>query len=384
LRPDAVLDALSTPTAILNEKGIIIEANTAWRELALCPDHLQLIGTVGDSYLRLCECAIGEMSGAAIVKKGLGRVLSGHLTVFERTCRAVRQSAYQYLRVRVKSVDTSDPLRLMVSLKDVTELAEAQQVAHDLSQRVLDAEMNERQRFATELHDSVGQSVVSLNLSLLRLRMLIDQNDEISSVLTDMGTAIDEVQTQIRTVSYLLQPPWPEETGGLEICSSQFVQGFARRAGLKAHIRMPRQPCPIDSDRQMALFRILQEALVNVHRHALATTVAVELVDNGAEIVLRVKDDGQGIRHANGTDFAPGAGMLGMRARLKEFGGTLKIDSGPAGTILTASLPVDAENVLNIPKRQRGAVATSKSAGSPVWLGHRTIAGPRHSSNQRY
>jgi signal transduction histidine kinase len=381
--PDAIFDALSTPIAILNEEGVIVGTNASWRELADNPDHIGLIGITGDNYLCLCEGATGDVSGAAMVKKGLERILTGQASGFERTCHTLRRAFHQYLRVQIKRVDASYPGRLIVAVKDITELTEAQRTARSLGQKILDAEMNERQRFATELHDCVGQNIVSLNLSLSRLGSLVSQTDDVSDILKDMKGALDDVQAQIRTVSYLLQPRWPEEAGGLESAASQFVQGFARRAGLTAEFQA-RGPCTIDADRQFALFRILQEALVNVHRHAFATAVSVEITNNGAEFILQVKDDGRGLRQASGTPFTPGAGMLGMRARLRQFGGTLKVDSCSAGTTLTASLPIVSENVqLAVPRPAEPDRPKTQLPASAL-LRDRNVGFSSHSSNQRY
>lgn len=339
---DAVLDSLGTPVAILNEDGRIIATNATWRQLARVCRQKSLIGSVGDNYLTLCEAAGRSVPGSAMMRKRLGRMLTGRLSLFERIC-TLRGDRRMRLQMRFQRVESSLPLRLIVSVRDVTELTEAQRTARYLNQRVIDAEMNEYQRFASELHDSVSQSIVSLNLNLSRLGMLTDHSDQITDILGEMRSAIDQVHAQIRTVSYLLQPPWPEEAGTFDKVVPQFVEGFARRAGLEVDMHAQGGPCTIDSERQFALFRILQEALVNVHRHAHASTVTVELTNNATDVVLRVRDDGHGICGGGDTDFKPGAGLLGMRARLRQFGGTLKIETGPAGTCLTANLPARAE-----------------------------------------
>lgn len=341
---DAVLDALGTPLAILNEDARIIKANAAWRGAAGRAGQSKLLGTIGDNFLHLCEDAAGEVSGVGALAKGLERVLAGRLSLFERACHMLSRNWRQYLQVRVARVSDADPMRVIVSLKDITDFMEAQRTVRDLDRRILDAETNERRRFAAELHDSVGQSMFSLGLNLSRLRSLVDETEEASRLLSEMKTGLDEVYAQIRTVTYLLQPPWIEEAGGFESMIVQFIQGFARRAGLSAEIRTEGELCTIDSARALVLFRILQEALINVHRHANATKVIAEVCTYADKIILRVQDDGHGICHTGSTVWTPGAGMLGMRARLRQFAGTIKIDGSDAGTILTVSLPMRQES----------------------------------------
>src|SRR5262249_29776470 len=158
--------------------------------------------------------------------------------------------------------------------------------------------------------DSIGQNLVSLGLWLSRLKMVTPQTEGMETIIKDMSAALQEAHAQIRTLSYLLRPPWPEQEGGLEKAIHQFVHGFSQRAGLMVDVHLDGSPCRLDRSRELTLFRILQEALVNVHRHAHANFVSVELVNRENEVTLRVVDDGRGFPTVDGVPVAPGVGIM--------------------------------------------------------------------------
>ena len=331
------MDALNCPVAFLDETGQILEVSASWR--SLFSHGRGVVGAVGENYLDICEMRSDAISGASALRGGVARALGcGHPT-FERTCREIRDLKRHDYRIRIKRLRHCDPHRYLVSHEEITELSEAQEVALQASERVGDIQADERQRLAEDLHDSVGQSLVSVGLGLARLRMIAPQTDSVTALTSDLSRELQEVHAQIRTLSYLLHPPWPEESGGLELAIREFVEGFARRAGLKADVRIDGPPCEMDRPRQLVLFRILQEGLVNVHRHAHATVVIVEFDNRRREATLEVRDDGRGFATGDAAAFSPGVGLLSMRARAQRFGGELKVDTGPTGTTLTVRMP---------------------------------------------
>jgi signal transduction histidine kinase len=169
--------------------------------------------------------------------------------------------------------------------------------------------------------------------------MVSPQTDGMATIIRDMSAALAEAQTQIRTLSYLLRPPWPAQEGGLENAVRHFVMGFGQRAGLTAEVRLYGPPCRVDRSRELTLFRILQEALVNVHRHAHASVISVELANRGKDVTLQVTDNGHGFQAPEGVMVTPGVGIMGMRTRITQFGGELSIDSRSDGTTLSVRLP---------------------------------------------
>jgi signal transduction histidine kinase len=335
----STLDALSTPVALLDQSGRIIGTNTAWRDVAGLPGPNTAIADIGANYLQICEAADGNGSGAVGMRNGLSRMLAGRQRSFEGTCRLLQDGSPRVFQIRGKRLDHYIPVRFLVSHEEITELTQARDSAGEVGERILEVRAEERQRLATELHDSIGQSLVSLGLWLSRLRMVTPQTEGVATIIRDMSAALAEAQSQIRTLSYLLRPPWPEQECGLENAVRQFVQGFGLRAGLTAEVRLHGPPCRVDRSRELTLFRILQEALVNVHRHARANGVLVELANCGKEVTLQVTDDGHGFAAQEGAMIAPGVGILGMRTRVTHFGGELSIKSRSDGTTLSVRLP---------------------------------------------
>ena len=333
----STLDALSMPVVLLDQAGHIIGMNAAWHEIAKLVGSDNAIHDCGSNYLQICEAAAGDLFGAAL-RNGVGAVLAGKHKSFERTFRLLQDGVPRDFKVRIKRLEHYRPARFLVSHEEITELTRARESVRESGERVFEVQAEERQRLATELHDSIGQNLVSLGLWLSRLKMVTPQTEGVSTIIADMSAALQEAHAQIRTLSYLLRPPWPEEEGGLEKAIQQFVQGFGQRAGLIAEVRINGTLSKLDRSRELTLFRILQEALVNVHRHAHANIVTVEFINSDAEVTLRVSDDGRGFPVCDGIPASPGVGILGMRTRLMQFGGELHIESGPNGTALTARL----------------------------------------------
>jgi signal transduction histidine kinase len=175
---------------------------------------------------------------------------------------------------------------------------------------------------------------------LARLEQLAAPDTELSAVVSEIAEALQQAHSEVRTLSFLLQPPWLEARGAFGQAIRDFVMGFARRAGLRAHVQLCRFPANLGRGRELTLFRVLQEALVNVHRHAHADEVSVEFSNSGKNLVLKVRDNGRGMLTAEGAAPTPGVGILGMQGRLRKFGGDLRIISAEDGATLVAKLPI--------------------------------------------
>jgi two-component system NarL family sensor kinase len=340
----STLDALSTPVALLDEVGDIIGANAAWRDLTTLFGFEKTDGFARNNYLQVCEAAAGDPVARSVLSSRVKSVLSGRHRVFEHTCRFTSGGATRDFNVRLTHLERYVPARFLVSLEEITHFAQAEGTAREMDERVFEVQAEERQRLAAELHDSIGQSLVSLDLWLTRLRMTAGQADGVAQIIADMSAAVREAHSEIRTLSYLLRPPWPEEPGGLEKAVQQFVEGFAQRASIAAETKVYGGPCQIGRARELALFRILQEALVNVHRHAHAQTVRVELTSSNTMVMLKVSDDGHGFPSTESASAAQGVGILGMQSRIAHFGGELEIDSTGNGTTIVVVLPLSQDS----------------------------------------
>ena len=226
----------------------------------------------------------------------------------------------------------------------------------NLSQRLLRVQDEERRRVARDLHDSSGQTLTALKLSVGLLQKELANDERISEELTGIALLADEALQEIRTTSYLLHPPMLDEAG-FTSAAQWYVEGFARRSGMKVRIdfapEVERLPNPIET----ALFRVLQESLTNVHRHSGASEVEVRFLREAHAVILEVRDYGRGIPQELLSRLGQsvrdsGVGLSGMCERLNELKGDLEITLADPGTRLRAIVPLSSQTVAHaLPSR---------------------------------
>jgi signal transduction histidine kinase len=214
-----------------------------------------------------------------------------------------------------------------------------------LSARILELQDVERRKIARELHDSVGQFLAGLKLNLGRLqRWELDPGHENGPLLIESLDLTDKAITEVRTISHLLHPPLLDELG-FHSAARWYTEGFAKRSGIPVELHLAEVVERLPKEIEIALFRVLQESLTNVYRHADAKGVDVEVQCTDTEVVLTVSDNGKGIPRNVLEKFrageAGGIGLAGMRERLAELGGTLDVESLPNGTKICATLPTN-------------------------------------------
>lgn len=212
-----------------------------------------------------------------------------------------------------------------------------------LSARILELQDVERRKIARELHDSVGQFLAGLKLNLDRLqRRELEVTDQSNLLLSETIDLTDRAIREVRTISHLLHPPLLDELG-FHSAARWYAEGFAKRSGIQVQLQLAEILERLPRDIELALFRVLQESLTNVHRHAKASHVDIEVQCSDDEVILLVCDDGKGIGRESLLRFrsghAGGIGLAGMRERLAELGGRLEVESGPSGTRIRATLP---------------------------------------------
>jgi two-component system NarL family sensor kinase len=213
----------------------------------------------------------------------------------------------------------------------------------ELSLSVLRIQDDERRRVARDLHDTVGQTLASLKITLSTLEEAVARDPQTADLFIDLNRLADQALREMRTTSYLLHPPLLDEAG-FAAAASWFVDGFNKRSSVQVSLQFPkgvRLPASVE----IVLFRVLQESLTNIAKHASAATVDVHLQVDRKAISLSVRDYGKGISaerlaKMNGSGSDVGVGIAGMRERLKELGGQLAIESDSTGTILRASVPM--------------------------------------------
>ncbi|HKS75909.1 MAG TPA: PAS domain S-box protein [Terriglobales bacterium] len=216
-----------------------------------------------------------------------------------------------------------------------------------LSTRLMQLQDEERRRIARELHDSVGQymTALAINLDLLGETAVENRNH----LLAESRQLLDQCLAEIRTLSHLLHPPLLDETG-FASAAQWYVEGFARRSGVQVELRLP-QIHRLPDNVEITLFRVLQETLNNIHRHSGSNKAEVSLELQGNNVILQVRDFGQGIQperlerfRLSGTGV--GVGLAGIRERVSELGGAMRITSGRGGTCIRIAVPVHHQDTL--------------------------------------
>ena len=213
-----------------------------------------------------------------------------------------------------------------------------------LSARILDLQDAERRRIARELHDSVGQYLVGLKINL---EQLVSTCPNLSAtnekLLTETVALAERSMLEVRTISHLLHAPLLDEVG-LESATRWYADGFAKRSALKVSLHLDPIINRLPKEVELALFRVLQESLTNVHRHAGAKSIEVVLTCSAGHVSLSVIDEGIGRSADVLTRFlsgrASGVGLAGMRERLAELDGTLEVERRSRGTAVRATIPV--------------------------------------------
>jgi signal transduction histidine kinase len=231
-----------------------------------------------------------------------------------------------------------------------------------LSARILELQDVERRKIARELHDSVGQYLAGLKLNLGQLQAKKSQLSlDSPALLSETMDLTDRAIGEVRTISHLLHPPLLDELG-FDSAARWYVEGFSKRSGIEVRLHVGDIVKRLPKEIELALFRVLQEALTNVHRHANARSVHVVITCTDEEAVLVVQDDGRGISKEVLEKFrgglAAGIGLAGMRERLGELGGTLEVQSEKTGSILRATLPTSACDS----RRRTAAEASDRSS----------------------
>lgn len=216
-----------------------------------------------------------------------------------------------------------------------------------LAARIETIRERERTTIAREIHDVLAQELTRLKIDLVwlarRLGRPVDEaaRPELVARVTDATTQTDTAITTVQRIATELRPVILDSLG-LPAAVEWQTDDFARRTGLKGTAKTPRGEFTLDRDRATALFRILQESLTNIARHAGATAVAVTLSDESGAVTLKVQDDGRGITTVQASDLHS-IGLIGMGERAQAFGGEIRIAGTPgAGTSVTVRIPREA------------------------------------------
>ena len=225
------------------------------------------------------------------------------------------------------------------------ELSDSYNQMRTLTGRLMRAQDDERRRIAQMLHETTAQDLAALKMLLARLNRTADRlSDSERSALTESMSLAEQSMTAIRTLSYLLHPPFLDEKGLLSALR-WYAAGFAERSGIPVELDLPEHFDRMGLDTETALFRIVQESLTNIHRHAGSENARIRLRQDAETLVLEIEDRGHGIPKASLQDITGrggvvGVGIAGMSERIEQLGGHLEITSGDNGTTVRVRLPL--------------------------------------------
>ena len=228
---------------------------------------------------------------------------------------------------------------------DITRRKQIENELRILSGRLLSLRDEERRRLARDLHDSVGQMLAGAGMNLAMVhRRLSNAEPATRQLLTDLGLLIEQSVKEVRTLSYLLHPPLLDEVG-LPSALEWYVSGFCSRSQIKVKLEIAPDLGRFRNELELAIFRIVQETLTNVHRHSGSATAKITLSRSASQVRLRVGDQGKGMSLPvpGEAEERPllGVGISGIRERVRNLGGQMQIRSGSSGTVVEVLFPIE-------------------------------------------
>jgi signal transduction histidine kinase len=346
------LDALTEQIAILERTGKIIAINASWRKAAEAIAPTGECHLLGANYLEECD---RTRPHSKTIAAGLRKIIAAGSGEFRLEYPSDLKER-RWFQLRATCFGSGSELRLVVAVEDITEMKTSESALRRLTGSLLRSQDETARRIARELHDATAQNLLAATLDIGQaLRLEPTLKETARTALEESHRLIEQSQREIRTVAYLLHPPLLDEAG-LPAALRWLCEGFAKRTAIAVDLDIPPDMARLPPGLEAALFRIVQEALSNVHRHSGSPTVriALEFATSPAgerSISLVVEDQGRGIPAIIDapTDHATrlrelqntGVGLAGMRERLRQFGGRLDIRSSSQGTVVTVVAPVD-------------------------------------------
>lgn len=350
----AVLNSLASQICVLDKDGVITKTNDAWIEFVRHhADGIFTIGEVGQNYLDLCRrTTAGGTSTDQAILKGLEAVLGGHEPIFTAEYQVPLPEEEHWFLMRVTPLkgakgvvishtDISGRVRIARALEQhILLLGEKREELESLTGKLLEAQELERKRIARELHDDFNQRLAGLSLELESMeRAPIAFPEPIAQQLAVIRSQVGNLSDDLHDLAYRLHPSLLEHVG-LEVAIRDHIAEFMKRTRLPVRFTAREVPEALSPEVATNLFRVMQESLQNVSKHAQATDVTVRLSGSSKGIGLSVRDNGKGFDIENKNARVKGLGLVSMQERTRLLGGFLRIHSLPTeGTKVCAWIP---------------------------------------------
>lgn len=327
---NALVERMQQGAAMLDAQGCIIYCNLSLAQL-LGMDREAAIGCFLRDFIAradrstcqklLLETQRGSSEGEMLLHRGDGTQVAANFSF------------------KLLSKDKSATAVLVTGLTE-----RKQQI--ELASRLQQLQDDERRRIARELHDSVGQLLVAIGMNIAMVQSQAHKLDATAAkAVAENAELIEQVSREIRTVSYLLHPPLLD-VAGLVSALKLYVNGFSERSKINVELNVPADFPRLSDAVEIAIFRMIQESLTNIHRHSGSATATIRIHQDGEGLRVQVQDAGRGIPKEKQSELPgsgrSGVGFAGMRERLTQLGGKLEIESDGNGTIVRAILPVES------------------------------------------
>jgi len=265
----------------------------------------------------------------------------------EEVAQFIRQGLFGLTAVLILYIGAKQRDATIAQAHARDELDKSLQQVRVLWRRTFRAQDEERQRIARMMHETLAQDLAVLKMQLSRLqRTMPARTGQDRELLAESIELAEQSIMALRTQSYLLYPPFLDEAGLLEPVR-WYTTGFAKRSGIAVTLDVPDNLERMPHDVELTLFRVVQEALINIHRHANSPTAAIRLRRHDHEVVLEVEDRGRGMpSHVVESLRSPssalvGVGLPGLRERLQQLAGSLEIETTGDGVTLRATVPLE-------------------------------------------
>ena len=323
-----LVERMQQGAAMLDARGCVVYCNLSLAQLLGVPRE-----TVIGRYLRDFLAPEDQPACEKLLKENQSLPTEGEMHVRLADGRLIPANFSFTVLSRDKSA-TGVLITDLTAKKQIMEFAARLQTMQD----------EERRRLARELHDSVGQTLAALSMNIGIAQAQSHKLDTLGArAVSENAHLVDQVSREIRTISHLLHPPLLD-VAGLASALRWYVDGFSERSHIKVDLEIPKDFGRLPDEMEIAIFRIVQECLTNIHRHSASPTATIRLIQEGDRLTIQVQDHGKGIplekQRALIESGLGGVGFAGMRERLRQLGGTLEIRSEGRGTLVGATLRV--------------------------------------------